>query len=75
MIAAELQYHINVLAVLENVVKMKNVAIRQRFMYFNLTDELNRQRYTFCLAFDFLSVYFDTILMAAVFLFYKFYIS
>lgn len=74
VVAAEFQHHVHIFAVFKDVVKLHDVSMRKGFVNLDFSNKLNELVVTFCLAFDFLRVYLSTILMAAFFLFSKFYI-
>ena len=68
MVAAELEDYVDVLGILEDMVEKQDVFVVERFVDFNLGDQLDKRGGTFCLALDFLRVYLDTILTAYCFL-------
>ncbi len=72
VVRAQFEHNVHILTVFEDVVEQHDILMFQRFMYFNFSDELGRGESTFCLALFFFKVYLETILMADIFLVYKF---
>ena len=72
VVGANFQDDVDILGILEDVVEEEDVFMFEGSMDFDLGDQLDGGRGTFCLALDFLRVYLLIILMACTFLVYRF---